>query len=200
MWLNDWWPQCAHWTCPPLLYADSKVPPPFLTSKKLPRIPQRLITSLAKMLFPLLWPRWQRSQYHTCPKEGSTSTQHGLQLQRPNFMAPHSEEQISCPALSVLLYHFKVYILSLSMRAIYTARLWGRNVITLLMWSIKLGHYTSIVAQQISSVLLENNVPILQKLLKLFLLFDLLISLWEKQPQNSWLINVHTGDIFNNEK
>lgn len=54
-----------------------------------------------------------------------------LQPKSPNFKAPHSEEQISYTFYQ--FYNFKVHILSLLMRAIYTARPWGRNVIILCM-------------------------------------------------------------------
>lgn len=70
-------------------------------------------------------------QYHICPKGDSSSTQHALQPRSPNFKAPHSEEQISSTFYQ--FYNFKVHILSLLMRAIYTVRPRGRNVIILVM-------------------------------------------------------------------
>lgn len=61
------------------------------------------------------------------------------------------------------------------------------------------------VAQQISSIFLENNLAICTEATKkLSLPFDLLISLWGKglkETIQKWLLkNVHTGDIFNDEK
>ena len=61
------------------------------------------------------------------------------------------------------------------------------------------------VAQQISSIFLENNLAICTEATKkLSLLFDLLISRWGKglkETIQKWLLkNVHTGDIFNDEK
>ena len=120
------------------LQSASTIPQP-------PRSPPGLLaglrTSLAEMLgptallsFPLALALTAHSvglQYRICPKGGSTSTQHALQPRSPNLKAPHSEEQINSTFYQ--FYNFKVHILSLLMRAIYTARPQGRNVIILVM-------------------------------------------------------------------
>lgn len=125
----------------PLSFAEHRTPEglwPFPTSKKPSRIPRRPDT------------RWQRRRDlavlfrfgHEDISQSRITVPHvskrGLHLnieflppKSPNFKAPRSEEQISY--LFSQFYNFKVCILNLLMRAIYTSRPWGRNVIILFM-------------------------------------------------------------------
>lgn len=154
---------------------DSSVPPPFPTLQEAiqnssmawrPHWQKHWDFWLSSFLFALASTSHSAgTQYHTCPKGASTSTRHVLQAQSPNFKALHSEEQISF--MFHQFYNFKVHISSLCMRAIYTGKPRGRNVIILscvprLSKLPKIGtvHYTFTVARQISPIFLENNLAI----------------------------------------
>lgn len=135
-------PQHIHWTdispsLPARLQRSPSLPQP---PRSPPEFLRGLTTSLAEMLgsgcpFPLLWPWQHLPAWTTVPH----LSKRGLHLNTDVLEPPQLELQgstfwrINQQHAFSQFHNFKVHILSLLMRTIYTGRPQGRNVITLLM-------------------------------------------------------------------